>query len=242
MTPACLITDLTDDGVLWLTLNRPEARNALNIELTRALAEQFARVHVDDAVKVVVVTGADPAFCAGLDLKAFSAPDSPRHEVSALLESVPLIRKPLIAAVNGSAMTGGFELALSCDFIIASEQARLADTHTKIGALAGGGMTARLPHRVGLAWAKQMSFTSLPIDAATALRIGAVNEVVPHAELLPRVRVLASAIAAQPPELVATVKRVMDAGAHSTLADALRIEREALHLRKAQGAMKWNTG
>jgi len=234
----CLIDEL-DAGVLWLTLNRPASRNALNLALTRALATQFARIETDSAVKVVVLTGADPAFCAGLDIKDFSAADSPRHEVGAMINSVPLLRKPVIAAVNGSAFTGGLELALGCDFIIASDQARFADTHTRIGALAGSGLTARLPHRVGHAWAKQISYSGLPVDAATALRIGLVNEVRPHAELRSHVAALAAAIAGHDEELVGTVKRVLDAGSYSTLADALRLEREALAHRKTRGGMQW---
>jgi len=234
----CLITELSD-GVLWLTLNRPKARNALNIELTRALAQQIARIDADDQVKVAVVTGTEPAFCAGLDLKDFLDASSPRHEVGAMINSVAYIRKPVIAAVNSPCMTGAFELALGCDFIIASEQAKFGDTHTKIGALAGGGLTARLPYRIGLAWAKQLSYTSLPVDAATALRIGIANEVKPHEELLPYVRTLAAVIASQNQELVGTVKRVLDAGSYSTLADAMRIEREALTIRKSKGDANW---
>ena len=180
----CLRCELAD-GVLSLTLNRPAVRNALNIEVTRALAEQLRRFEADEAIRVAILTGSDPAFCAGLDLKDFSAAGSPRGEVAALIDFIPTLSKPMIAAVNGAAMTGGLEMALGCDFIIASDRARFGDTHAKIGALAGGGMSSRLPHAVGFRWAKQLSFTSTPIDAATALRIGLANEVKPHDELLP---------------------------------------------------------
>ena len=235
---SCLLVEL-DEGVLWLTLNRPAARNALNIALTRALAAELKRIDMDDAVRVAVITGSDPAFCAGLDLKDFAAPDSPRSEVGAMINSVPLVRKPIIAAVNGPCVTGGFELALGCDFIIASDRAKFADTHTKIGALAGGGMTARLPHRVGYTWAKQITYTSIPVDAATALRIGISNEVKPHEELCSYARSIARAIATQDTALIATVKQVFHAGEHSTLADALRLEREALARRKGTGDVAW---
>jgi enoyl-CoA hydratase len=235
---SCLLIDV-DGAVLSLTLNRPAARNALNISLTRALAQQLQRFADDPNLRVATLTGSDPAFCAGLDLKDFSATDSPRHEVAALIDSVPRLRKPIIAAVNGPAMTGGLELALGCDFIIASERARFGDTHTKIGALAGGGMTSRLPHTIGYRWSKQMSYTSIPIDAATALRIGLVNEIKPHDELQAYVRSLAHSIAAQNAELIGIVKQVMDTGAQSTLADAVRLEKEALATRKAQGPMSW---
>jgi enoyl-CoA hydratase len=238
MSDDCLLNE-TMDGVLWLTLSRPAARNALNLALTRALQEQLQRFEQDTTLRVAVVTGSDPAFCAGLDLKEFSTPDSPRAEVAALIASFPKLRKPIIAAVNGAAMTGGLELALGCDFIIASQQAKFGDTHTRIGALAGGGMTSRLPHAVGFRWAKQLSFTSLAIDANTALQIGLANEVTPHEALLPRARVLAQAIAQQNPELTGIVKQVLDQGAETTLSDCLRLEREALAQRKAKGAMSW---
>src|SRR5688572_3746798 len=187
---SCLLIDIAGP-VLSLTLNRPAARNALNLALTRALAQQLQHFADDPNLRVATLTGSDPAFCAGLDLKDFSATDSPRHEVAALIDSVPRLRKPIIAAVNGAAMTGGLELALGCDFIIASERARFGDTHTKIGALAGGGMTSRLPHTIGYRWSKQMSYTSIPVDAATALRIGLVNEIKAHDELQAYVRSLA---------------------------------------------------
>ncbi len=235
---SCLLIDV-DGAVLSLTLNRPAARNALNISLTRALAQQLQRFADDPNLRVATLTGSDPAFCAGLDLKDFSATDSPRHEVAALIDSVPRLRKPIIAAINGPAMTGGMELALGCDFIIASERARFGDTHTKIGALAGGGTTSRLPHAIGYRWSKQLSYTSIPIDSATALRIGLVNEIKPHDELQSYVRSLAQSIAAQNAELIGIVKQVMDAGAQSTLADAVRLEKEALATRKAQGPMSW---
>jgi enoyl-CoA hydratase len=187
-----------------------------------------------------VLTGAPPAFCAGLDLKAFSAPDSPRHLVTELITSLPGLGKPLIAAVNGAAYTGGLELALGCDFIIAGEGARFADTHAKIGALSGSGMGSRLPYAVGARWARQMMLTCQPIDSATALRIGLVNEVVPDDALVGRAVALAQAIAAHDPELVRLAKSVIDRGSESTLADAVRIERETLAERKKAGAMAWN--
>lgn len=226
-------------GILSLTLNRPAARNALNLALTDALLTQLESFDADSALRVMIITGTDPAFCAGLDLKDFSDPASPRERVAALLDEFPRRAKPVIGAINGPAMTGGLELALSCDFLIASERARFGDTHSKIGALAGGGMNSRLPHAVGLRWAKQMSFTCIPIESATALRIGLVNEVVAHTQLLPRAMELAAAIAAHDPELIGTVKRVLDHGAQQTLAEAIRLERDTLAARKARGGMSW---
>jgi enoyl-CoA hydratase len=226
-------------AVLCLTLNRPQARNALDIDLTRALLAALQQFDSDDALRVLIVTGADPAFCAGLDLKSFSDPASPRSEVGLLLNDMPRREKPVIGAINGAAMTGGLELALGCDFLIASEKARFGDTHSKIGALAGGGMNSRLPHAIGYRWAKQMSFTCEPIDAATALRIGLVNEVVPHEALLPRCMVLADSISRHDPELIRAAKQVLERGSLSTLADNIFLEREALAARKSRGETQW---
>ncbi len=239
MTNESVLSVRRDQGVLILTLNRPEARNALNIALTRALTEQFRIFSDDDELRCAVITGSGPAFCAGLDLKDFSDANSPRGEVSALLASVPELKKPIIAAVNGAAMTGGLELAMGCDFIIASEKARFGDTHTKIGALAGGGMNSRLPRKVGLAWAKQMIFSCQPIDAPTALRIGLANEAVAHDQLVTRAIELARAIAAHDPDLMGIVKDTLDKGAMATLGEAITLERQALADRKARGGMQW---
>jgi enoyl-CoA hydratase len=226
-------------AVLCLTLNRPQARNALDLSLTRALMAALKDFDADEALHVMVITGTDPAFCAGLDLKAFSNPDSPRSEVGLLLNELPRRRKPVIGAVNGAAMTGGLELALGCDFLIASERAKFGDTHTRIGAIAGGGMSSRLPHAIGYRWAKQMSLTCQPIDAATALRIGLVNEVVPHDELMSRALSLAEIMAGFDPALVATVKSVLDRGACTTLAESIFIERETLAGSKIRGNAQW---
>ncbi|PMS36758.1 enoyl-CoA hydratase [Trinickia symbiotica] len=231
-----------EGAVLTLTLNRPDARNALNLALTGALVDALRDFEADESLRVLIVTGADPAFCAGLDLNDFSAPDAPRACVAEMIDMWPRLSKPAIAAVNGAAVTGGLELAMGCDFIIASERARFADTHTKIGALAGGGMTARLPYIVGPRWAKQISLTSDPLDAATALRIGLVNEVVAHDQLMERVGALARTIASRRPDLVATVKRVIDQGALASLHEALRIEKAALAERKQNGGMAWQAG
>lgn len=241
MSHDAVLTTASHEGVLTLTLNRPQARNALNLALARALKDALLAFEADEALRAAVVTGADPAFCAGLDLKDFAAPDAPRHEVAAMIDMWARLRKPVIAAVNGACMTGALEIALSCDFIVASERALFGDTHTRIGALAGGGMTARLPLAVGSRWAKQMSLTGLPIDAATALRIGLVNEVRAHDELLPCATSLARTIAERDPALVATVKGVIDGGVQPLLSHALQLEKEALAIRKVRGGMTWNT-
>lgn len=236
-----VLLSVKQDGVLTLTLNRPAARNALSLSLVRDLRAAFDAYQADPEARAAILTGSPPVFSTGLDLKDFAAPDSPRGEVGDLIRSVAAVTKPLIAAVNGPAMTGGLELALGCDFILASEEARFGDTHLKIGALSGSGMNSRLPQAVGLRWAKQMILGCQPVDAATALRIGLVNEVLPADRLMERAQDLARTIAGWNPELVAIVKNTLDRGSEGTLADALHLEADALAARKARSAMAWAT-
>jgi enoyl-CoA hydratase len=238
---ATLRSEEVVDGILLLTLDRPAARNAIDIELCEALGAALLEFAESSRWRAAVLTGAPPAFCAGLDLKTFSDPDAPRHLVGRLIASVAELGKPIVAAVNGAAYTGGLELALACDFVIAGEEARFADTHAKIGALSGSGMGSRLPHAVGTRWAKQMMLSCAPIDANTALRIGLANEVVPSAELVGRAVAIASNIAAHDPELIGIVKNVLDRGSQTTLGEALLIEQEALAERKARVPARWNS-
>jgi enoyl-CoA hydratase len=240
MSEEVLLTAL-QDGVLTLTLNRPASRNALSLQLVRALRAALERFIAEANARVAILTGTAPAFCAGLDLKDFSAPDSPRAEVAALINSIPLLPKPIIAAVNGPAMTGGLELVLGCDFALAAEQARFGDTHLKIGALSGSGMNSRLPHAVGLRWAKQMVLGCQPIDAATALRIGLINEVLAAEQLMPRALALARSIAGWDASLTALARDTLSRCAGAAPDEAPRIEAAALAARKAQGGMSWSS-
>src|ERR1700746_1802929 len=180
----------TDDRVRTLTLNRPQSRNALSAALRDLFFTALADAEADDAVDVVILTGADPVFCAGLDLKELGGqsalPDiSPRW---------PTMTKPVIGAINGAAVTGGLELALYCDVLIASEQARFADTHARVGLLPTWGLSVRLPQKVGVGLARRMSLTGDYLSAADALRAGLVTEVVPHEQLLGAARQVAASI------------------------------------------------
>jgi len=184
-----LLSD-TDERVLTLTLNRPESRNALSTALRDRFFAALTEAEADDAVDVVILTGSDPVFCAGLDLKELGGqsalPDiSPRW---------PPISKPVIGAINGAAVTGGLELALYCDILIASEHARFADTHARVGLLPTWGLSVRLPQKVGVGMARRMSLTGDYLSADDALRAGLVTEVVPHEQLLAAARAAASAI------------------------------------------------
>ncbi len=214
-------------GVRVLTLNRPEARNALSGPLVEALQAALLAADAHDQVRVLVLTGADPGFCAGIDLKeaARAGADYFRRVGTAdCIAQVGQVSKPVIGAVNGATFTGGLELALGCDFLIASDRAIFADTHARVGLLPRGGMTARLPPVAGGAWARRMSMTGQVIDAATAQRIGLVTEVVPHDQLLPRVMDCARAIAEVPPDTVRGLKQMYVTQAQ--VGPALAAERE----------------
>jgi enoyl-CoA hydratase len=166
----------TEDRVRTLTLNRPKARNALSSALRTQFFAALRGAEAEDDVDVVILTGADPVFCAGLDLKELG--DS--TDLPDISPQWPAMTKPVIGAVNGAAVTGGLEFALYCDILIASEQARFADTHARVGLLPTWGLSVRLPQKVGLGLARRMSLTGDYLSAADALRAGLVTEVVPH--------------------------------------------------------------
>lgn len=169
--------------VATVTLNRPERRNAISGALLSGLRAALAELDASADVRAIVLTGADPAFCAGLDLAELGQPGSPLS-AAARGPVIGELATPLIGAVNGPAVTGGLELALACDFLIASQRASFADTHARIGVQPGWGLTVALPEAVGLRRAREMSATGNFIDAGTALSWGLVNHVVPHEQLL----------------------------------------------------------
>ena len=201
------------DGVATVTLNRPEARNAISSELHRQLDETIEGLDGRDDVRCMVLTGADPAFCAGMDLKALANEEravqqqrqrTPTRQTAGMM---PPHQTPIIGAINGPTVTGGLELALCCDFLIASERARFADTHVRVGVMPGGGMTIRLPQVIGIDRARRMSLTGDYVDAETARDWGLVVEVVAHESLVGRAREIAATIAAIPAEYVRELRR-----------------------------------
>lgn len=225
-----LLLDVTD-RVATVTLHRPSARNALNRELRRALHTTVRDLDADDDVDVVILTGADPAFCAGLDLKELGAGAEASAEALAHDDRppqehgpFPRIGKPVIGAVNGVAVTGGFELALRCDFLVASERAAFADTHARVGIMPGWGLSVLLPQAVGVRRARELSATGNFLDAATALTWGLVNHVVPHDDLLPTCRRLAADIVSNDQRAVRRLKQTYDDGALLSAGDAWMLE------------------
>jgi enoyl-CoA hydratase len=222
-----------DAHVVTLTLNRPDKLNALNEELLTELSRVLRDLARDAAVRCAILTGAgDKAFAAGADIAAMSTMGAVQaklfaelgHRVGRALESAHF---PVIAAVNGFALGGGCELALACDFIYASEKAKLGQPEVNLGVLPGFGGTQLLSRRVGTARAREICMTGDMIGAEEALRIGIVNAVVPSAELLPRVREVAAKIASKGPLAVAGIKRVVVRGADVPLLTANELESTA---------------
>ena len=230
MSEPVLLVDKSE-AVATLTLNRPEAMNALSRNLRSALATTFRELQAGGDVRVAIVTGAGRAFCAGWDLKELFRADSNASAESvggeatdAMAEAIAAFEGPIIAAVNGHAITGGFELALACDVLIASTSAQFSDTHARVGILPGWGLSQKLPRLIGIQRAKELSFTGNFIDAATAERWGLVNRVVEPDALLPTCRALAGDMASCAPDVLRSYKRLIDEGAAMSLADALRHE------------------
>ncbi|KUI24801.1 enoyl-CoA hydratase [Mycobacterium sp. IS-1742] len=217
------------DHVRLLTMNRPEARNALSRDLIRGLHAALSEADDAESVHAVVLTGADPAFCAGVDLKE-AARDGTEYfaefQQQSCIARVAQMRTPIIGAVNGAVFTGGLEMALGCDFLVASERAVFADTHARVGILPGGGMTARLPQVVGAAMARRLSMTGEVVGAERAERIGLVTEVVPHERLLDRAIELAAQVAEVPAPTMAGLKEIYTRGTDPVIAPALAAEQD----------------
>jgi len=214
------------DGLRTITIDRPEARNAMTLAMRERIVELFTGASDDDAIDVVVITGADPTFSAGADLKEIRAPAGLPKRVNPTV-AVRECAKPTIAAVNGLCVTGALELALACDLIVASERARFADTHAKAGLMPGWGMSAALPAAVGRRKAVELSLTAAFVEADEALRIGLVNDVVPHDELLARTYELAQAIRAHDQGVVRRQIALYRRTGGLPFEDALALERQA---------------
>src|SRR4051794_14635181 len=196
MDTKVILIEVTD-RVAVVTLNRPEARNALSPELNEALPAAIAECDARDDVDAIILTGADPAFCAGVDLKSLGSDSEVKHIVAGqdeLIRPFPETAKPVIGAINGATVTGGLEVALTCDFLVASEHARFADTHARVGIMPGWGLTVLLAEAIGQRRAREMSVTGNFVDARTALEWGLVNHVVAHEDLLPFCRKLGADI------------------------------------------------
>lgn len=232
------------DGVATITLDRPEAKNALSSALMRDLTAAIERATRDDAIRVVILTGAGDAFCAGVDLKEFGqlAGDGPpdtdadagadagghgdghaglRPNCWRAMEACP---KPIIGAVNGPAITGGFEIALACDVLIAGHSARFADTHGRVGVLPGAGLSQRLPRAIGIHRAKALSLTGNFLSAEQAADWGLVSHLVPDEALMETARGIARDMLGLMPHMLPAIKQLIDDGFAATFGEALELE------------------
>lgn len=235
-----LIIDSPADHVELWTLNRPKARNAVTSTLARRLLAEFDRAEKDDKVHAVVLTGAGKGFCAGLDLAEFSAPGAPRGLVGEAISRARSFAKPLLGAINGAAVTGGLELALACDILLASPNAVFRDTHLRIGAMSGSGMSVYLPRAVGRSWARRMILANDPMQVDVALRLGLISEIVSAEELIQTSVDLAGRIAAMDEALASTTKQLCDAVDRTTPATGLELEAAAL-IEHRKSNQKWST-
>ena len=214
--------------IATVVLDRPEALNALSTQLCDAIGMTFLELAREGEVRAVVLTGAGRAFSAGVDLKELASGERRVAQLGAqeMIEAVRHFPGPVIAAVNGFAITGGFELALACDFIVASREARFADTHARVGILPGWGLSVKLPRLVGIGRAKELSFTGNYLDAETACAWGLVNRVTEPDELLPTCLALANDALSCQPQVLRDYKQLIDEGFASTYGDALAHEAE----------------
>ncbi|ASK87305.1 enoyl-CoA hydratase [Sphingorhabdus sp. SMR4y] len=227
---ALILLDKTD-GIATITLNRPEAMNALSHGLRTELFDACQDIAQDDDIRAVIVTGAgERAFTAGLDLKELgeqglgaATDQNPARNPCRALESLNI---PVIGAINGVAITGGFELALACDIRIASTNARFADTHARVGIIPGWGLSQKLSRFIGLSRACELSFTGQFLDAQTACDWGLVNHVYAAEELMPKARALAADIASIDPEFLKAYKKLIFDGYDRSFKDALVLEKQ----------------
>jgi enoyl-CoA hydratase len=220
------VTFTDADGIRTITIDRPEVRNAMTWAMRERIAQLFTGASDDDALDVVVITGTQGSFSAGVDLKELRSQTGPPKRMNPTMAVRDCV-KPTIAAVNGVCVTGGLELALACDLIVASDQARFADTHAKAGLMPGWGMSAALPAAVGRRNAVELALTGSFIEAAEALRIGLVNRVVPHDDLLARTYELAQSIRVHDQAVVRRQVALYRRSAGLSFADALAVERDA---------------
>lgn len=219
------------DGIATLTLNRPEAMNALSHGLRSAISDACLDIKADADVRAVIVTGAgERAFTAGLDLKELgvnglgaATDQNPASNPCRAIESLSV---PVIGAINGVAITGGFELAMSCDIRIASTNARFADTHARVGIIPGWGLSQKLSRTIGLSRACELSFTGNFLDAETACAWGLVNQVHAPEELMLAARALAADMATIDVDFLQTYKKLIMDGYDRNFKDALALERQ----------------
>ena len=228
-----VLTDRPEDGVVLVRINRPEARNALNLATRKALAAAFEGVHDDPSVRAIVLTGNAQAFAAGADLNEFidaGAVEMLQRRAERYWNTVARTPQPVIAAINGYALGGGLELAMCCDVIIAGESAQLGQPEVRVGIMPGAGGTQRLTRAVGKFHAMRLCLTGRPISATEACQIGLVSQVVPDAEVVAAALEMARDLARLPPLALMQIKEAILAGQDASLEAGLMLERKSFQL------------
>jgi enoyl-CoA hydratase len=231
MSGDLVLCEIHPSGYAVLTLNRPTALNALSRALMAELAERLTALQADPAVRVLILTGAGKAFCAGLDLKELGSGQArlgagesgvtARDPVAALSR----FSGPVIGAINGAAVTGGFELALACDVLLANPQARFADTHARVGIAPGWGLSQRLSRAIGIYRAREVSLTGNWVGAEQAAAWGFVNRVVPAEGLIDAARQLAGDMLSCVPEMLPRYKAIINDGFALPFGEAMQLEK-----------------
>lgn len=224
------------DKIGILTLNRPKQLNAVNTQMGREIEDVINKVDHDDDVVVLVITGSGRAFCVGADIKE-DRPDidllhriTVRRNISGMghkfYQQIEDLGKPVVAAIQGYCLGGGLELAMTCDLRIAAEDAKIGDQHSQLGVIGGAGSTQRLPRLIGIAKAKELIFTGLPVDGTEAYRIGLVNKVVPSESLMDETMRIARLISERSPLILKLTKMCINDGIQMDLHSALEYEQK----------------
>jgi len=233
MNAPVVLVERPTEGVGLIRINRPEARNALNIEVRRLVASHLTEMGEDEAIRCVVLTGNEKAFAAGADIKEMagaSTVDMVRRNLPKLWRTTAACPKPVIAAVSGFALGGGCELAMTCDIIIAGESAKFGQPEVKIGIIPGGGGTQRLTRVVGKYKAMKIILTGDLFSAQEACSMGLVSEVVPDAQVETRALEMAAQIAALPPLAIQLAKEAVLRGLDGALDTGLALEARTIQL------------
>jgi enoyl-CoA hydratase/carnithine racemase len=228
--PAAVLSEVRN-GAMWITLNRPDALNAISPEVVAGIDAALQQAAADESVRAVVLTGTGRAFCAGADLKFLRSDTSGDvsferflASILAMMDRIETCPRPVIAALNGMALAGGLELVLCCDLVIAARSAKIGDAHANYGLLPGGGSSVRLPRKIGPTRAKYLLFTGEFVPAETLVAAGLVNEVVEDADLVPAVERLVAKLAPKSPLVLRRMKALVDDGLQQAAPTALRLE------------------
>lgn len=233
MTAPVVITERPAEGVGLIRINRPEARNALNLEVRKLIGQYLTEMTEDDSIRCIVLTGNDKAFAAGADIKEManaSTIDMLLRGTQKMWRTIYACPKPVIAAVSGFALGGGCELAMTCDIIIAGESAKFGQPEVKIGIIPGGGGTQRLTHAVGKFKAMRYILTGDPFSAKEAFDMGLVSEIAPDAEVEKRAVAMAQQLAELPPLALLHAKESVLASMETPLSAGLAFETKAVQI------------